>query len=61
MNLEIKCVHHKPAFSQLKEEIERYGNDNGCSGYILQGCYKCDGYNKNCNKYYSTKWLKKEN
>ena len=50
MNLE-KCVWLDIANKQKIKEVERGEELRGTKSYILMGCYKCKGYNKNCQYY----------
>ena len=47
------CDHFSMARNQRKHELERGVGLVGTQGYEKQGCYKCDGYNYGCDKYFN--------
>jgi len=49
----LKCKWKESAEAQRENEIKRLGNDKGCESFYNFGCYKCDGYNKDCLAYYN--------
>lgn len=57
MTLE-KCVYYTVSRRQAKEEKDRGESDAGIQGFVVQGCYVCDGYDTECKTYYV---LRKQN
>ena len=46
-----KCFWKKASEIQRKTEKKYTNNKLGTQGYEIQGCYKCNGKNLNCDKY----------
>ena len=51
MSLEEKCFHKECAMSQRANEVRLGLGLEGTKGFELIGCYECDGFNKQCDKY----------
>lgn len=54
---ETKCLHKECAESQRANELKAGLGYQGTKGYEAKGCYACDGYNKECQQYFSNKSL----
>ena len=54
---DLECVHHECALSQRTSELTSGLGTSGTIGYELRGCYRCDGYDRECPSYVSNKEL----
>ena len=48
-----RCIYYEISRSQRYKEISDGLGTIGTQGYANQGCYDCDGYNIECDKYFS--------
>ncbi|MFA5333520.1 MAG: hypothetical protein WC376_03415 [Candidatus Nanoarchaeia archaeon] len=49
------CLNFGISKSKRLKEMQDFGNDEACIKYKKSGCYSCDGHNKECSNYYSSK------
>ena len=56
-NLEDECIHYQASRKTRKTETDRGENHNGTMRYEQTGCYECDGFNFDCERYISLKKL----
>ena len=55
MGIDDLCIFKEMFTTQLAKEQKQYNTDEGVKGYRDQGCDKCDGTNKLCDKYLPNK------
>ena len=48
-----ECIHHSIAWSQRLREDEQGLSHEGTMGYENTGCYRCEGKNRECEKFIS--------
>lgn len=46
-----QCINKEIAERQRKNELQKGLGLDGTEGYKIAGCYDCDGYKKECEKY----------
>lgn len=51
------CINKVLAEGQRDLELDRLGHTSNCHGYYVTGCYFCNGFDRECEKYYSDKYL----
>ena len=49
------CAYYKISRSQRENERAQGLDDVGTTGFEDKGCYNCNGLNKDCTTYYSSK------
>ena len=60
MNMEkMKCDWYSMSREQREAELKRGMSLKWTEGYESMGCYKCDGYNEDCEVYRDLVTLKK--
>lgn len=52
--LEDICSWHKPSRNQRNTESIRKNNVKGIDGYLIMGCYDCNGHNYGKKCYHKT-------
>jgi len=60
MELTEICANHIIAHKQRRTEQQRGLGTSGTIGFEELGCYKCEGQNTECEKYFTIPQLEKE-
>ena len=46
-----KCIQYYISRKQRQDEVARGDGLNGTKGYEVMGCYRCEGYNRECKAF----------
>jgi len=50
-----QCHWYKIARTQRQTELSRGQGESGTMYFLEAGCYDCNGFNRNCKRYWHTK------